>query len=173
MVDDINRWTAPIRRPCQAPDKIGLIVRIMETLAAYYEVEDYLETWAKTMAAREALADSSVRDHVAMPSGFQQTGLVRTDSAQADWWLFMFPEGYATWESSADQDADPLHLMLFKVLANPKANGPPSDVIVRSRLLFEMAVRQTNWIEVSKSSEADAARLFGGMIVRANRRLNE
>jgi hypothetical protein len=169
LVDEIIGWTAPIRRSCQSTDKIGLIVRIMEILAAHYQVPNYLERWAKTMAAQEALAESQAMDHVAMPRCFQQTGLVGTDNPVADWWLFLVPDGYAAWQSNRNPDTEPLHLMLVQVVADPESSPSYFDVLVRARLRFRMHVHGAKWIRVSRMNEANAAHVVGRLIAKASR----
>jgi hypothetical protein len=169
LVDEIIGWTAPIRRACQSTDKIGLIVRIMEILAAHYQVPNHLKPWAKTMAAQEALAESQAMDHVAMPPCFQQTGLVRTDNPVADWWLFLVPNGYAAWQSHRNPDAEPLHLMVVQVVADPASSPSHFDVLVRARLRFRMHVHGAEWIGVSRMNEANAAHVVGRLITKASR----
>ena len=147
--------------------KIGLIVRIMEVLTGHYQVPEYLEPWAKTMVAQEELAESLVMNHVALPPCFQQAGLVRTENPVADWWLLLFPDGYAGWQANGNFGVEPLHVMLVQVDANPAYGQHYSNGLIRSRLCFRMHVKGAEWIGVSRMNKPEAARIVSRLITRA------
>ncbi|MGH7136138.1 MAG: hypothetical protein ACREHD_10385 [Pirellulales bacterium] len=78
-----------------APEKLGLLVRAMDTVARHYQIPDTREAWSYGLAARESLGSTGFGKGMGLLHQFQGPGPehVATDCDFVDWWLFLIPEG--------------------------------------------------------------------------------
>jgi mannitol/fructose-specific phosphotransferase system IIA component (Ntr-type) len=148
-----------------SPQKIELIVRLLDQVTTYYHAPELLADWADRLVRREALGTSGMDQHFALPHQFQTTGIVRTVNPPVDWWLFLFPEGVPCWESLDEQ---PVHAMLLHILALPRLrlNGLEQIVLCLASHAAREIPQACSWPEVSRMDRVSAARCVNQGIVR-------
>lgn len=166
LVDDIRQWLVPVqgRTPVSA-EKIGLIVRIMETLTSYYRRPEYLERWAKTAIAMEELRGPEVTRHVVLLQGFQRMGQIETDNPDIDWWVFLAPDGLPDWEHPTDWEPETVHMFLHWVRSEPEAMCTCLNSMDLAGLIFLLHKEPKRWAEqVSRMERTQVASLVSKLI---------
>lgn len=146
-----RNWTARV-----TPEKLSLIVRMTRYVTDHYRMPACLEPWAESFTHRELLGCSVIPYCAAIPDWTQTAG-ARTQNGTVDWWVFLFPDGLACWESILGL---PVHIVAMPIFSRPtnEVAGIRIEVLAAIQNTLMWATNHHGYTRLSRMDRITACR---------------